>query len=128
MDTTTSPGQGQGSVPTDHRITQLEACVDGLSKDMAVLRQQSADVLGKISEIAQSYKELAAFASLTTADRAAKDERWRNHEKEHEEIKDDLKSLKEKVQENTISIAKFLGAGGVGGGIAALIAWLLQNR
>ena len=122
----------------DHRVTSLEAGVTGLQKDMSELRRQSKDVLEKVSDMARSYKDLATFANAINADKATKDERWRNHEKDHERIEGEAKNemeflrmsmdaLREKVHKNSLGIAKAIGLGSLGGGVATLVGWILEK-
>ena len=122
----------------DHRVTSLEAGYSGLQEDMSELRRQNQGVLEKVSDMARSFKDLAAFVNTISADKATKDERWRNHEKDHERIEGEVKNemeflrmsmdaLREKVHKNSLGIAKAIGLGGLGGGVATLVGWILEK-
>ena len=109
-----------------------------LQRKVDSLGQKLDTVLGKIGELASSYKDLAQCTARINADRAAKDERWRNHEAIHERdneqlekkiesMKVDIKELERGMHGNALSIAKVIGMSSLGGGIVALVQFLIEK-
>lgn len=116
----------------EHRVTRLEAAVNGLAPELNKLNINVATMAVSINNIAEDMETVKALAQQAASSQiafskcsATQEERWKAHDKAWNELTTVVKTNSEKIGSNTVSLARVLAFGGgggiLGGGLLTLI-------
>jgi hypothetical protein len=83
-------------------------------------------IAGELAEVKEEVKEIGDLKEFTASCSARQEQRWTNHTREHNGLKETVGQVIKTAQDNRVSIAKILGAAGASSALTVAITKLAE--